>query len=84
MKDFANVAQLAEHHASNVDRTGSLPVVRSKCPQWLVDRMEALKKLPPPTLEEVETQFRASAKFRERFQCERDLDDKIEKGIPIR
>lgn len=46
--------------------------------------MEALKKLPPPTLEEVETQFRASAKFRERFQCERDLDDKIEKGIPIR
>ena len=33
-------------------------------PQWLIDRMEALKKLPPPTLEEVETSFRASEKWR--------------------
>ena len=32
-------------------------------PQWLIDRMEALKKLPPPTPEEVEAQWRASAKL---------------------
>lgn len=62
---FASVAQLAEHHASNVDREGSLPFTRSilPAPQWLVDRMEALKKLPPPTLEEVRIQFAASARY---------------------
>jgi hypothetical protein len=37
---------------------------KSSAPQWLIDRMEALKKLPPPTLEEVRAQFEASAKFR--------------------
>ena len=30
-----------------------------EAPQWLKDQMEALKKLPPPTLEQVERQFRA-------------------------
>lgn len=30
-------------------------------PQWLKDRMKALKKLPPPTLEEVRQQWKASA-----------------------
>ncbi len=33
-------------------------------PKWLVDRMEALKRMPPPTLEEVETSFRAGEKWR--------------------
>ncbi len=31
-----------------------------KAPQWLVDRMESLKKLPRPTLEEVRIQMKAS------------------------
>jgi hypothetical protein len=30
-------------------------------PDWLKERMENLKKLPPPTLEEVKTQMSASA-----------------------
>lgn len=79
---FASVAQLAEHRASNADVAGSFPVTCSICkaPQWLVDRMEALKKLPPPTLEEVETQFRASADFRAEWS---KLDEQIERGIPI-
>lgn len=33
-------------------------------PEWLKNRMKALKKLPPPTLKEVEESFKASAKFR--------------------
>lgn len=33
-------------------------------PQWLVDRMERISQLPPPTLEEVETAFRASEAVR--------------------
>lgn len=36
-------------------------------PQWLVDRMEAIRKLPPPTIEEVRTQFRASYRFRRKY-----------------
>jgi hypothetical protein len=35
-------------------------------PEWLVERMEQLRKLPPPTLEEVKTQLEASARFRAR------------------
>lgn len=81
----ASVAQLAEHHASNVDRAGSLPVTRSiSPPQWFVDRMEALKKMPPPTLEEVQAQFAASANFRETFKIDLELKAKIRRGIPIR
>jgi hypothetical protein len=34
-----------------------------KAPQWLVEQMEALAKLPSPTPEEVETQMKASAEF---------------------
>ena len=34
-------------------------------PQWLVDRMEALHKLPPPTIEEVRAQWKASMKLNE-------------------
>lgn len=33
-------------------------------PQWLIDRMDKLKKLPPPTLEEVKIQLEASERFR--------------------
>ena len=35
-------------------------------PQWLIDRMEALKKRPPPTVEQLCAQWKASAKFREK------------------
>jgi hypothetical protein len=43
----------------------------SGAPQWLLQRMAALRKLPPPTLEEVETSFRASEEMRSR--CESNL-----------
>ena len=33
-----------------------------EAPQWLKERMERLKNLPAPTLEEVKTQLEASAK----------------------
>lgn len=33
-------------------------------PQWLIDQMERLKKLPPPSVEKVREQWAASAKFR--------------------
>lgn len=33
-------------------------------PKWLGDQMEALKKMPPPTIEEVKIQLKASAEFR--------------------
>jgi len=32
-------------------------------PLWLIQRMENLKNLPPPTLEQVRAQFRASEEF---------------------
>ncbi len=32
-----------------------------EAPQWLVDRMEALRKLPPPTLLQVRRQFKYGA-----------------------
>lgn len=40
-------------------------------PQWLIDRMETLRKLPPPTLEKVKTQFDASKKWQDEygFEC---------------
>ena len=41
----------------------------SLAPQWLKDQMEALKKLPPPTLEQVQTQFMASARMRRERAC---------------
>jgi len=41
-------------------------------PQWLKDRMEALKKLPPPTLEEVQKQWETCARLRrENAHCPR-------------
>jgi len=42
------------------------PVKRA--PKWLVERMEKLKKLPPPTLEEVETSFRAGERARAHYE----------------
>jgi hypothetical protein len=44
-------------------------------PQWLKDRMEALEKLPPPTLEQVHAQFEASKRFRrENARCRKHAD----------
>ena len=39
-------------------KTENIDVI--KAPQWLLDRMEALKKLPAPTLEQVRAQWKAS------------------------
>ncbi len=33
-------------------------------PIWLIQRMDALLKMPPPTLQKVRTQFKASAEAR--------------------
>jgi hypothetical protein len=44
--------------------TKAPPVIEA--PQWLKDRMAKLRAMPPPTLEEVETQMKASAEHRKR------------------
>jgi hypothetical protein len=40
----------------------------SGAPKWLIQRMEMLRKLPPPTLEEVETSFRAAEATRRKYE----------------
>ena len=44
---------------------------KCKAPAWLVERMEKLAALPPPSLEEVEISFRASEDSRR--SAEQDL-----------
>ncbi len=39
-------------------------------PEWLKQRMEAVRKAPPPTLEMVRAQMRASAAFRAKLTGE--------------
>lgn len=53
-----------------------------KAPQWLIDRMEALKKMPPPTLEEVRQQFEAGKKWQDEYGFE--CVEKIKKASHIR
>jgi hypothetical protein len=36
-------------------------------PAWLTERMETLQRMPPPTLSEVDTHFKASAAIRKRL-----------------
>jgi hypothetical protein len=36
-------------------------------PNWLATRMETLQRMPPPTLREVDTHFKASAQIRKRL-----------------
>jgi hypothetical protein len=36
-------------------------------PAWLTRRMEILQRMPPPTLREVDTHFKASAQIRRRL-----------------
>jgi len=55
-----------------------------KAPQWFVDRMEALKKLPPPTIEEVQAQFDTCARLRKEMDlvelkklCQRVIDNNL-------
>src|SRR5690242_4591056 len=44
------------------ERHLSVPVM--KAPLWLQQRMKALQQRPPPTLQEVETSFRAAEEMR--------------------
>jgi len=37
----------------------------TQTPDWLVDRMDKISKLPPPTLEEVRMQFDGSSNQKE-------------------
>ncbi|MGO9199785.1 MAG: hypothetical protein ACLQM8_04505 [Limisphaerales bacterium] len=39
----------------------------AEAPAWLVRRMEALRQMPPPTLQEVDTQLKASAEARRKL-----------------
>lgn len=41
-------------------------------PKWLAQRMQALQQLPPPTLKEVETHFKASAEIRKQLTAKRN------------
>ena len=45
-------------------------------PDWLVERMDKVSKMPPPTLAEVETQMSASA-------AQRKLLDDILEDVPV-
>ena len=45
-------------------------------PDWLVERMDKVSKMPPPTLDEVKTQMSASA-------AHRKVLDEILKDIPV-
>ena len=45
----------------------STPSKKTGPPSWLLQRMEALRRLPPPTLQEVETSFRSAEEARQRY-----------------
>jgi hypothetical protein len=47
------------------DRHLKVPVITA--PLWLLQRMEALRKMPPPTLERMLTQSKASAEVRKKL-----------------
>ena len=38
-------------------------------PNWLAKRMETLQRMPPPTLREVDTHFKASAELRKKLSA---------------
>ena len=50
-------------------------------PQWLVDQMEEVKKLPPPTLEEVEVQLKAAAEFIKETETAKPLRKYAQTGL---
>jgi hypothetical protein len=39
-----------------------------EAPQWLKDRMDAIQKLPPATIEEVKIQLAASERYVQEFE----------------
>ena len=55
----------------------SLPVPKLpeliRAPQWLKDRRKALRRRPPPSLEDVRTYFRASAALQQRSTGKHDF-----------
>lgn len=51
-------------------------------PQWLKDRMAKLRAMPPPTLEEVRSQFVAGAKWQDEYGFE--CVERIKKASHIR
>jgi hypothetical protein len=50
---------------TSLPRTSQPRVVEA--PAWLVRRMETLRQMPPPTLQEVDTQLKASAEARKKL-----------------
>lgn len=61
---FVNDFAPANHMAA----TSELSQAVIPAPIWLTKRMETLQQLPPPTLQEVETSFRAAEEMRSK--CE--------------
>jgi hypothetical protein len=59
------------HEELNSQWQKSLPTARhpkvTEAPAWLVRRMETLRRMPPPTSQEVETQLKASAEIRKKL-----------------
>lgn len=55
-----------------------------EAPQWFKDQMEALRKLPPPTIEQVKAQFETCARLRKEMDlvelkklCQEVVNDKL-------
>jgi hypothetical protein len=61
------VASTQEQQLSLFDRSLAASIIAA--PLWLLERMEVLRQMPPPTLQKVRTQWKASAEVR------RKLDD---------
>jgi hypothetical protein len=62
---FINRIQSHKIEAKMVSSTATRNVVGT--PLWLKQRMETLRQMPPPTLQEVRTQLAASAEIRKKL-----------------
>jgi hypothetical protein len=50
--------------AKNGKKSSLLPQKVNEAPLWLMRRMETLRQMQPPTLQEVRTQMKASVEIR--------------------
>src|SRR5260370_18173989 len=56
----------AERQLLLFDRHLGVPVI--KAPLWLMEHMKTLQQMPPPTLKDVETSFRAAEEMRSKYE----------------
>jgi len=68
---FTDDAASKFHGSLNLACQKSAPLAKSNeviaAPPWLRQRMETLRRMPPPTLQEVDTQLKASAGIRQQL-----------------